>query len=306
MAANSDTRHPHDWLSVHIYYAEPWEALLVNGVKPFVESLLEKKQITQFFFVRYHEKGPHIRLRLKGTANTVDQTVKDLLIRHFEKYFFDHPSTEGPASTHFPNNSLQFIEYEPEYERYGGEKGIAISEKQFFISSIFAIRIMHQNRDWDYHQAIGFALMLNLVLSISTGIRVEDISHFFDYLCTNRIIATLTDQTSLTEQELNTGLQKLTAALDASFQDQKPAIFPILKKNWEPFHANEKFVDETYTIWLALMKEIVADLSACSIEAHLKWSIYDSYAHMTNNRLGILNWDECLIYYILKEFFKEI
>jgi hypothetical protein len=34
-----------------------------------------------------------------------------------------------------------------------------------------------------------------------------------------------------------------------------------------------------------------------------KWSILDSYIHMTNNRLGILPRDELYIYYILGEFF---
>ena len=36
-----------------------------------------------------------------------------------------------------------------------------------------------------------------------------------------------------------------------------------------------------------------------------RWTIYDSYIHMINNRLGILNRDEGYLGYLVKESFKH-
>ena len=43
-----------------------------------------------------------------------------------------------------------------------------------------------------------------------------------------------------------------------------------------------------------------------SPEQQQRWAIYDSYIHMTNNRLGILNRDEGYLGYLIKEGLAEM
>ena len=54
------------WLAAYLYYSGNWEKFLTNSVKPFVEDILDRKLAEQYFFIRYWERGPHIRLRFKG------------------------------------------------------------------------------------------------------------------------------------------------------------------------------------------------------------------------------------------------
>ena len=53
------------YLSFYIFYSEPWKNLLVESVHPLLKKLFDENLINQYFFIRYWEKGPHIRLRLK-------------------------------------------------------------------------------------------------------------------------------------------------------------------------------------------------------------------------------------------------
>src|SRR5438874_11952323 len=53
------------WRSYHLFRAEPWEEFLCTGVRPLVDELADAGLTEGFFFIRYWERGPHIRLRLK-------------------------------------------------------------------------------------------------------------------------------------------------------------------------------------------------------------------------------------------------
>ena len=51
------------------------------------------------------------------------------------------------------------------------------------------------------------------------------------------------------------------------------------------------------------MKQLSEDFPKANQE---RWAIYDSYVHMTNNRLGILNRDEAYLAYIMVEMVAEL
>ena len=80
------------WLAAYLYYAEPWVDVLVKGLKPFVQDVLEAGRARQFFFIRYWERGPHIRLRFRGDRVELEEKVRPALVRYFEQYYLDHPS----------------------------------------------------------------------------------------------------------------------------------------------------------------------------------------------------------------------
>ena len=101
------------WFAVYLYYAEPWDELLINAVRPFVNEMMNAKLADQYFFIRYWEKGPHIRLRFKGIPEKLNHEIRPRLIRHFENYYNSKPSQRiDPEWTRnlpidqkwFPNN----------------------------------------------------------------------------------------------------------------------------------------------------------------------------------------------------------
>ena len=116
-----------NFLSAHLYYNEPWETFLTEAVAPYVETVLKTGIAESYFFIRYWERGPHIRLRFKGEASVLEEVLKPNLIEHFATYFKEHPAsrTEPEYPENYPkeyywlpNNSIQFESYERELRSF--------------------------------------------------------------------------------------------------------------------------------------------------------------------------------------------
>ena len=89
------------WLSVYLYYAEPWEEFLKEAVKPLVDKMISTGRAKHFFFVRYLDQSPHIRLRLKVTAQQKEKTEAEIR-EYFSSWFTRFPS----AKTVLPIQSI--------------------------------------------------------------------------------------------------------------------------------------------------------------------------------------------------------
>lgn len=115
------------WLSAYIYYPKPWKYLLVNKLKPFVYGLINERLIHRFFFIRYWERGPHIRLRLQGEKRHIIKDVKPALEGLFYNFLkndsLSKKSVYKDISDGEPiiKSTILYEEYVPEYIRYGGE-----------------------------------------------------------------------------------------------------------------------------------------------------------------------------------------
>src|SRR5688572_26222679 len=105
------------WLASYLYYNEPWEGFLKNAVSPFVKNVLEEKLAESYFFIRYWERGPHIRLRFYGDPDVLDTIVKPRLKSYFDDYFIKFSSERfepemirqlPEEQQWFSNNSVQF------------------------------------------------------------------------------------------------------------------------------------------------------------------------------------------------------
>ncbi|WP_194121655.1 lantibiotic dehydratase [Dyadobacter subterraneus] len=114
-----------DWLYFKIYCEEKSSDKLLLLLHPFINKLVQKKVITQFFFVRYQDPDYHLRLRFRGVApegfyHQVIDGVKEML----EKYV-----QNGLVY------KIQLGTYERELERYSYE-GIEICENLFHLDSM--------------------------------------------------------------------------------------------------------------------------------------------------------------------------
>ena len=72
------------WLAAYLYYSEPWEKLLSDAVLPFIDTMMAIPGVDHYFFIRYWEKGPHIRLRFKGEKQVLEQKVTPAIIHHLK------------------------------------------------------------------------------------------------------------------------------------------------------------------------------------------------------------------------------
>jgi hypothetical protein len=319
------------WLAAYLYYNEPWENILIRAVKPFADEMREKKLSDRFFFIRYWEKGPHIRLRFHGDEKILNDKVRPALDKAFTHYYEQHPSkriepqlvsTLPEEHQWLPDNSIQYIEYEPETERYGGEDAIVIAEEQFEYSSDAVLSIIEENEHWDYDSAMGAAIHMHLAFAYALGMDLDEAKEFYAHTFKTWLPRAYSGYYSKDEpKEEQERKQQLTLkAFETTFEKQKPSLVPFHAELWNALQDNNDFEEQWLNDWISGMRKIKTKLEALQNTGKLevphkehyrslpvnilpdnkeRWSIYDSYVHMTNNRLGIRNQDEGYLGYII-------
>ncbi|MEV6107362.1 lantibiotic dehydratase [Streptomyces sp. NPDC051940] len=116
-----------DWLFAKLYAAEPTlDELLRDHVPPLVRAVAP--HLDRWFFIRYRDPDPHIRLRLHGTPEALRTEVLDALATHTRRLI------GRGVLRHFALDT-----YVPETERYGGPDGLTLAEELFCADSQSAL-----------------------------------------------------------------------------------------------------------------------------------------------------------------------
>lgn len=316
------------WLAAYLYCPEPWDKFLVEAVHPFVDVVLKEKLAEQFFFIRYWERGPHIRLRFKGEADILDETLKPKLVSYFGDYFAKNNSVRTepdwvkslPENQQwFPNNSIQFIEYEPEIKRYGGPIGMAISEKQFEISSRCVLAVLRECKSWDYDRALGAAIQLHLSFAFAMGMTLHETVQFFSFVSKGWLISAMGYTQNMSAEVLQQSKEIVLNAFEENFDKQKSTLVSFHHTLWNALRNECEFEQKWLNSWLDETLEIAKAIKQAQVSQELIFgkapykdlntaipgiavtlsSILESYVHMTNNRLGIMNRDEAYLGYLI-------
>jgi lantibiotic biosynthesis dehydratase-like protein len=329
-----------NWLSAHLFYNEPWEEFLVDAVAPYVETVLKNEIAQSFFFVRYWERGPHIRLRFKGESKVLQEVLKPNLIEHFNLYFETNPSSrvepEYPINLPLkdkwlPNNSIHFKPYLPEFDRYGGRNGMLLSEEQFQLSSTTVLAHFISQADViAYHEVLGAAIRLHLGFAYSIGLSVSDSVAFFEMIFENWLPSAFDIFENNTPEEIIISKMRETVALfSKSFEDQKDELITFHKSLLDDLKSGESFDADTFNIWIKENQRLSlefsqaaesgalsprSDLYIISEESSRKlfkdnellFHIFADFVHMTNNRFGILNQDEAYLAYLMMKSLAQI
>ena len=120
-----------EWLYVKLYVgANRTETLLTSSIAPLVESLKAKRMVQKWFFLRYADPLPHVRLRFHAEEGS-DTAVRDCAIGAFEAWLCDEQIDRYSLDT-----------YDPELERYGGVGAITAAEQLFWIDSEICLNVL--------------------------------------------------------------------------------------------------------------------------------------------------------------------
>lgn len=323
------------WLAAYLYYAEPWEHLLTDAVMPFVYRAFEKKWVEQFFFLRYWERGPHIRLRFNGKKQKLEEELRPEIQTFFSNYFQRYPSNRNdsesrkklpPNQQWYQNNSIQYINYEPEINRYGGLTGMSIAEEHFESSSRTVLQIIDESPDWNYDRALGSAIQMHLGFAFSLGMDLTETKEFYSRYYKDGFKYAYSHNETLTPEELTNRKAETLNAFVENYEKQKSTLLSFLKILWDALEKKTTFEQNWFNQWLADVRITGQKLinaqtnnnliipTRFKIDSKIKipetrqmlWSIYRSYVHMNNNRLGILNWDEAYLGYLLNQCLKNM
>jgi thiopeptide-type bacteriocin biosynthesis protein len=120
-----------EWAYAKIYTGTPTaDRILCTGIAPLVRRALESGWIDQWFFVRYADPEPHLRVRFHGDPKLIQAHLLP-----------DLNNTLGEELTSGRSWRVQLDTYEREIERYAGSHGILLSERIFEIDSDAAVAL---------------------------------------------------------------------------------------------------------------------------------------------------------------------
>jgi thiopeptide-type bacteriocin biosynthesis protein len=322
------------WLSLHLFYSENLDAFLATTLKTYTDTIIKTGAAQRFFFIRYRERGPHIRLRIQGDDFVIEHIIRENALEHFNNYFKMYPSKRFDPNQHpdtpadqlwLPNNTVQVIEYLPETERYGGELGLRFSENHFFISSKVVLEAMNINA-WNEQQAIGIAMRLHLGMVSSLGMDLDEAADFFAAIYAHWLPVAIARE-RITQAQFEQQQHLINENHEQGFIDQKDDLVSFIAALWEAFDAGNEFEEDYFNEWLLHCKRLGQEFKLAQAQGQLAarpkeflmkistttdnsraelWQFYADFVHLTNNRLGIGNEDESYMAYLIMRSLEEL
>ncbi|MDQ0958589.1 thiopeptide-type bacteriocin biosynthesis protein [Streptomyces sp. B4I13] len=287
------------WESVHLHDHGDQDALVTGLLRPLVAEL--SPHLAGFFFIRYWEGGPHIRLRLRVGADAdgavVRQTVRDRARSYFlgrdraaaerrfdaadwvvlQRVFAELEGTNPADTTELvPDGSIVSSAYHPETGKYGGEAGVALAENVFFRSSELVLEALPWARQSESRR-------------LSAGLAA---------------VRTVLDAAGWAEREARAFL--------TAYGDYWSGYAPArLRRQW-PRRAHEHVWDacpewQGQEAWQAALADAVAAVRrpdsdvphALAPERGMTrdpvWFLLCHFLHTHNNRLGVPPWEEAYV-----------
>ncbi len=332
-----------NWISLHIFYVGSLEPLLLDAVQPLVQELREQQLLQRFFFIRYWQEGPHLRLRLLPAEGVEGEDVQRRAEEALHAYLRSNPSLytlmnekrtpsykemflaeyslqkwqelygDSDEMPMRPNNSVHAIPYEPEYGRYGGSDGIELAEWHFEKSSEIVLKLV---RTTNLHvRSILLGLAFQLAVSLSMGL-LEDqaqVARFFAHY--EQFWTRNYGRAEITPASFEKKFARMEAPLQQRIFDLEQSVFQGVQEPCSPLEWE----------WIEHVRELKTRLERLVAEKKLIFQnaltgdqpqmfddpvaaaslLLTSYIHMTNNRLGALILDEMYLAYLIRRTLEE-
>ncbi|MFH8385765.1 lantibiotic dehydratase C-terminal domain-containing protein [Kitasatospora sp. NPDC018058] len=180
------------WVSAHLFYHGDQDAVVVGAVRPAVERLRLAGQAEGFFFLRYWEGGPHVRLRVLTSPEHAAQ-VRSVIEETAAEFYRASPSESSMTPQEYadsapslaalermadydtvlhPDNSVAFVDYVPETDVFGTGRSLEAVERQLMAASALAVELIARGRKPGQRAMDAFA-MLAANRTLFTGILPE-------------------------------------------------------------------------------------------------------------------------------------
>ncbi|WP_142415619.1 lantibiotic dehydratase C-terminal domain-containing protein [Hathewaya massiliensis] len=270
------------WKSKHIFIGD--YKLIEVFLQNYLLKYIENNSPDEWFFIRYWQGGPHIRLRYNiqdinqkakfenGLIALLSEFKEEYSNYEFEEFKYDKRVIELEKVSKlevYDNFSIEDIEYKPEIARYGGIEAMKYSEKLFNESSKLASYII-QNVEWRKRYIVALDLMYySCDIVKRLGLINSEIEFFQSY-------------NSVWKQfESVEPMDVYVQALSNRLKD--------LKNRKEPFESYLTYLDKLELI----LRDIVKEQNTFSKDT--VYYIMISHIHMLNNRLGLSPQNEHLL-----------
>jgi thiopeptide-type bacteriocin biosynthesis protein len=190
-----------EWTNWHLhvdtYTPGVLDTVLLDVVRPVVTRLGANPR---WFFVRYWQRGPHLRLRVRGLAADTAAQVGHDLRRRLALVNAGVPDAEridrasyrtavaaaaaaGENGRSLPIGALRRAgaypaRYEPEVERYGGPELMELSHELFTTASTLAVQLLAEQRRRQPAARLGTGLYATAAALAGLGTDLERCARF--------------------------------------------------------------------------------------------------------------------------------
>ena len=277
------------WISYHVFY---WDTSSIDDLIINIFNEFSKEKIRNFFFIRYWEGGPHIRIRVREEEDITSLQVKHILsiclLQTLKKYpnaknitldkikFYRSTFTDGlkinPDKMEWYQN-LQIVskDYIPEISRYGGMEILPYSEHAFIASSKYVNSILNLHLS----KKSKILLLFGIFYSLIDDIFMNDVSNR-NLFVTN----------SLSYWNKFKSLKKFHISIKNNFWEKINNLALQIKKD---------------VFYQYFFKTLFRIYCCKEISTEYRRAILFSQFHMTANRLGLPIEFESLFYKYMLE-----
>lgn len=265
-----------EWLYLKIYTGvKTADIILEEAIQPLTECFQENHYISKWFFIRYNDPKPHLRLRLHLNNSNGYNEILEKINQSFEQFI-----NSGEIS------NLQIDTYNREIERYG-KNTMEEAECVFHKNSEFTLQCLH----YDDEEKIIVSLfyideMLNK-LGLSIYEKLIWIKGFNDAF--------------KTEFQAD---RKLNSSLDKKYRKFKPKYFEFLQT--KEFTENRNHIYSIIEQSGTELQNILFHHKNQSLEISVQ-NFFQSIFHMNINRLFVSQQRifEMVIYDYLLRYYKS-
>lgn len=270
-----------EWLYFKIYVGiKTSDDLIIGTISPFVSDFLDNEIISSYFFIRYIDKGYHIRLRL----HLKDKSYFNYVLEMFSQKF-------GPLIEKGIISDVEIGTYRRELERYGFYTTELVEELFFYDSQIILaiIDYIHHNNSKEIVRVISAFCLIDYILN-GFGYCLDDKVDLMSKLSKNFF------------SEFGFNSNKYTGVLNKKFREYRKD----LEHSFD--YAPDFFTDITtdYKMRTQSISEKIME-NASKDKNINKNNLLGSIIHMSMNRLFQSNNRiyELIIYYFIEKIYKS-
>ncbi|MBL0386965.1 thiopeptide-type bacteriocin biosynthesis protein [Tumebacillus sp. ITR2] len=294
------------WLGLHIFYHDQskQDALLTEAILPAIRELQESEKCREWFFLRYWEGGPHLRVRFLNPAAEVESLLRERIgafiaahpaerewtrEEYYANHTFDGEKLDEAELPWYPNGTIVALPYEPEYKRYGGVAAMPISESLFHLSSETAMDVIELTGA-AFGKRLNIGLDLMILTALCLGVQPEELESYFT-------------RYARMWQSFQASIEAALQRADLMWEQNRAHLVPRMKTLQEFVQSGEdapiyrRFVEGLQEAARCygedeVRQKLESPWDNLPVEGELRFRTVLSYIafsmiHMTNNRLGI-------------------
>ncbi|MFE0459569.1 lantibiotic dehydratase C-terminal domain-containing protein [Kitasatospora sp. NPDC058965] len=298
--SSTGTSRAGGWRALHVHLPHSLQtAFLRDEVGPVVR---EAGLGSRFFFLRYWQGGPHVRLRMDGADEETVESVRKALAAAVPpmtaeldaEYDYevslqsDLARLEGEAAKDVrPPGTVEPMTYTPEYDKYGGTEGVRIAEQVFCRTSVAVLELAAARAAPEPKAPVGEAIQIMAMSLRGSGLDVGQ-SHEF-----------LGRYEEFWRRYVPAGYDRAWPGL---YDRTGPKVLELCRSVWQDGRTDE--FHDTYAAALAAARvagtATGSDLDSLVLGATPYTRCLANYIHTTNNRLGVIPAGEAFVAYVMR------